>query len=131
MNASTLEQADYRIRTELGVAKEGYTHSTEHPIYGTGQGSGNSPMIWCFLSSVLFNIYDSLCYKAQYCHPDRMHLMEIGMVPFVDDSNGQTNQFLENEDELTIPKIKMKLCHNSQVWSDVLGKSGGALEWSK
>ena len=78
MNASTLEQADYRIRTELGVAKEGYTHSTEHPIYGTGQGSGNSPMIWCFLSSVLFNIYDSLCHKAQYCHPDRTHLMEIG-----------------------------------------------------
>ena len=53
------------------------------------------------------------------------------MVGFVDDSNGQTNQFLENEDEFTIPKIKLKLCHNSQVWSDVLGTSGGALEWSK
>ena len=53
-NARTLEQAEYRVGTELGVSETGYTHSPEYLIYGTGQGSGNSPMIWCFLSSVLF-----------------------------------------------------------------------------
>jgi hypothetical protein len=47
-NAKTLQQADYRIRTDSGVATTGYQHSEEWPIYGTGQGSGNSPMIWCF-----------------------------------------------------------------------------------
>ncbi len=47
-NSKTLEHAEYWIRTELGVAATGYTHSQEYPIYGTGQGSGNSPMIWCF-----------------------------------------------------------------------------------
>ena len=57
-NAKTLEHAEYRIRTELGVSPTGYTHNEENPIYGTGQGSGNSPMIWCFLSSVLFDCYD-------------------------------------------------------------------------
>jgi hypothetical protein len=46
-NAKTLEQATYRIRTELGVSDTGYSHSQDHPIYGTGKGSGNSPMI-CF-----------------------------------------------------------------------------------
>jgi exonuclease III len=59
-NAKTLEQAEYCIRTELGVSPAGYTHNAENPIYGTGQGSGNSPMIWCFLSSVLFDCYDEL-----------------------------------------------------------------------
>ncbi len=40
-NATTLQQADYRIRTDSGVATTGYKHSDEWPIYGTGQGSGN------------------------------------------------------------------------------------------
>ena len=54
-NAKTLEQAHYHIRTELGLSEESYTHCTNHPIYGTGQGSGNSPAIWCFLSSILYD----------------------------------------------------------------------------
>jgi hypothetical protein len=60
MAARTLEAAECCIRTELGVSETGYTHSAEHPIYDTGQGRGNSPMIWCFLSSVLFDCYDDL-----------------------------------------------------------------------
>ena len=130
-NASTLEHAEYRIRTELGVSDAGYTHSPEFPIYGTGQGSGNSPMIWCFLSSVLFDCYDDLAYAATYCNPDRTQPMELGMVGFVDDSNGQTNDFLKTETEATLPTTLYKLRHNAQAWSDILSASGGALELSK
>ena len=130
-NASTLEHADYRIRTELGVSETGYTHSPEFPIYGTGQGSGNSPMIWCFLSSVLFDCYDDLAYAATYCNPDRTQVMELGMVGFVDDSNGQTNDFMKDETDQTMPTTLYKLQHNAQAWSDMLGASGGALELSK
>jgi hypothetical protein len=130
-NAKTLEQATYRIRTELGVSDTGYSHSQDHPIYGTGQGSGNSPMIWCFLSTVLFDCYDDLAYAATYCHPDRSHPMELGMVGFVDDSNGQTNEFMRNETALTLPTIYQKLRHNAQTWADLLGTTGGALELSK
>ncbi|KAI2496776.1 hypothetical protein MHU86_17710 [Fragilaria crotonensis] len=90
-NAKTLENTEYRIRTEMGVSTTGYTRSSENPIFGTGQGSGNSPMIWCFLSSVLFNCYDKLSHKATYCYPDRSNELNIGMIGFVDDSNGQTN----------------------------------------
>ena len=38
-------------------------HSPDMPIYGTGQGSGNSPTIWCFLSSLPYNC-------ARNCNPD-------------------------------------------------------------
>ena len=54
-NASTLELTEFRTRTELGVSETGYTHSPEYPIYGTGQGGGNSPQIYCFMSSVMFD----------------------------------------------------------------------------
>jgi hypothetical protein len=65
-NAKTLQSAEYRICMDLGMAETGYKHSDKRPIYGTGQGSGNSPMIWCFLSSILLNCYDKLSYSATY-----------------------------------------------------------------
>ena len=88
-------------------------------------------MIWCFLSTVLFDCYDDLAYAATYCHPDRSHPMELGMVGFVDDSNGQTNEFMRNKTALTLPTIYQKLRHNAQTWADLLGTTGGALELSK
>ena len=130
-NASTLQNAEYHIRTDRGVETTGYKHSEEEPIYGTGQGSGNSPMIWCFLSSVLFDCYEELSFNAQYCRPDRSEHISIGMIGFVDDSNGQTNCFMETETQQTLPTMLHQLRTNAQVWSNLLGASGGALELSK
>ena len=69
-NARTLQEAKYRIRTELGLSDTSYSHSEQEPIFGTGQGSANSPMIWCFISSLLFDCYERMAYSADYCHPD-------------------------------------------------------------
>ena len=92
-NASTLQQARYHIRTDLGLSEERYQHQDTAPIFGTGQGSGNSPAIWCFLSSVLYDCYDEVAIPATYCSPDRSGSFQIGMIGFVDDQNGQTNDF--------------------------------------
>jgi hypothetical protein len=94
-----LQQAQYRIRTDLGLAEESYSHCHSHPIYGTGQGSGNSPVIWCFLSSILYDCFDAKAFKAEYYSPDTSEHANLRMVGFVDDSNGQTNQFLAEESE--------------------------------
>jgi hypothetical protein len=130
-NASTLELAEFRTRTELGVSETGYTHSPEYPIYGTGQGSGNSPQIYCFMLSVMFDYYESLNKPAIYCHPDRTQQTELAMVGFVDDSNGQTNTFLHAESNATLPTMLSQIQHNAQAWADILGATGGALELSK
>ena len=53
--ANTLEEARYKLKTQLGISEEFYQHSIAFPIFGTGQGSGNSPAIWCFISSILFD----------------------------------------------------------------------------
>ena len=50
------------------------------------------------------------------------------MIGFVDDSNGQTNSFMDSESETTLPSMLHKLRHNAQAWADMLGASGGALE---
>ena len=130
-NARTLETAQYRIRTDLGLAPTGYSHSPDHPIYGTGQGSTNSPMLWLFLGSILYDCYEKDAYPATYCTPDRRHRLAIGMAGFVDDSNSQTNQFETEEREDTWKLILQYAQKNAQLWTNLLYASGGALELSK
>jgi hypothetical protein len=130
-NARTLEKAEYRIRSESGLAPKGYQHNQHFPIYGTGQGSSNSPAIWCFLSSSLYECYDTQATKAIYCTPSRTNHVEVGMIGFVDDSNGQTNCFVLDENRQTVDKVMKQTQRNAQSWSDLLNVSGGALELSK
>ena len=131
MNAATLSTAEYRVRTELGLAPTGYTHTDSAPIYGTGQGSANSPAIWCFLSSALFDSYDQVSTPAQYYTPSMEPTATLGMIGYVDDCNGQTNAFHLDGSQSTVDKLVHQTQHNAQVWSDILYSSGGVLEVSK
>ena len=126
-----MENAEYRIRTELGLADTGYRHTSDHPIYGTGQGSANSPAIWCFLSSSLFDGYDEIASLAQYQSPDIGTTANLGLVGFVDDCNGQTHQFSSDGSEQTLYNVLHQAQINAQHWSDLLHASGGSLELSK
>ena len=45
VDAKTLHEAQYKLRTSLGMSKTSYSHCMEFPIHGSGQGSGNSPAI--------------------------------------------------------------------------------------
>jgi hypothetical protein len=43
-----------------------FSHSQDQPIYGTGQGSGNSPHIWTMISSVLLSLFTQGACGARY-----------------------------------------------------------------
>ena len=58
INATTLKSAQYLLKTQLGISSTSYSHSELFPIYGRRQGSGNSPGLWCAISSVLFDVYE-------------------------------------------------------------------------
>ena len=51
-----LEEARYYLKTKYGISKEYIQHSKAHPIFDSGQGSGNSPTYWLFISSMLFDM---------------------------------------------------------------------------
>ena len=130
-NARTLQLAEYKVRTELGLANQSYSHSSESPVYGTGQGSANSPAIWCFLSSTLFDCYDTQAAKASYRDSSGQTHVELGLIGFVDDCNGQTNQQAPDGAPQRLPSLLKQTQHNAQQWTDLLSASGGALELSK
>jgi hypothetical protein len=43
MDADTLRQAEYRIRTDVGLATTRYSHAANHPIYGAVR---EAPIPW-------------------------------------------------------------------------------------
>jgi hypothetical protein len=116
--AKTLEEAKYKLRTMLGLSEESYSHCVTFPIYGTGQGSGNSPVVWYFLSSILFE------------SPNKKSSIQLFMIGFVDDSNDQVNIFTADHPPTPETLITM-VRHDAQFWSDLLWASVGALELSQ
>jgi hypothetical protein len=52
------------------------------------------------------------------------------MLRFVDDSNGQTNAFLEN-DQPSAAALESMMCDDAHLWNNILPVSGGSLELSK
>ena len=130
-NASTLEQAEYRVRTELELAQDSYRNDPTTPIYRTGQGSANSPAIWCFLSSTLFDCYDTVASSASYVDTEDTITSNLGLIGFVDGCNGQTNDFTADGSLQTLHSLIAQTERNAQHWADLLRASGGALELSK
>jgi hypothetical protein len=112
------------------LSEESYSHCIAFPIYGTGQGSGNSPVVWCFLSSILFDCHASKAHGAVFESPDKKSSIQLFMIGFVDDSNDQVNIF--TADHLPTPRTLITMMQDdAQLWSDLLWASGGALKLPK
>jgi hypothetical protein len=79
VHARTLQEARYLLKKPL-ISDESYSHCRAFPIYGTGQGPGNSPMIWCFISSMLFDIYQEHALGASYASPDGSTTIRLFML---------------------------------------------------
>lgn len=126
IHGTMLEQAVYRIKTQLGISTGSYSHTNEWPVFGTGQGSCASPPFWLLNCSAYIYIYESKCYGAQYSNMDGSQETKIGMTGFVDDNNCNINCRPEQEAELC-----QRAEHDAQLWNDILWASGGALEHSK
>jgi hypothetical protein len=126
----TLAEVHNHLKTQLGVTEEFYQHCTISPIYGTGQGSGNSPTVWLVVSSILFKCYSAKAHGTRFESPDGSIRIDVYRVGFVDDTCSYVNMFLS--DIPTTPETMIQLLtHDSQLWCDLLWKSGGSLELPK
>ena len=61
-----LKNAEYSVKIEGAQKLGSYQNREESPVLGTGQGSGNSPFIWAFLSSVLLKMFNNIAIGARY-----------------------------------------------------------------
>jgi hypothetical protein len=126
----TLAEAHYKMKTMLGVTEAGYSHCQAYPIYGTGQGSRNSPTCWLLICSTLFDCFEEQAYGASYESVDGDTTVRLFMAGFVDDNAGQVNLFGANEPPSPETLLNM-MQHDGQLWADILRESGGDLELPK
>jgi hypothetical protein len=87
-------------------------------------------MIWCFISSILFDIHQEHALGASYASPDGSTTIRLFMIGFVDDTYGSVNDFSRTPAQSPTELISMAQI-DSQLWSDLLHRSGGALELAK
>ena len=98
-----------------------YFNTANHPKYGTGQGSGNSPHIWTMMSSILLHILNAEAEGAAYDLPDSTKRKAISTA-YVDDVNTQQNTNTEGSEELY-----NSMARDFQRWQNILAASGGKL----
>ena len=127
VHAATLEEAEFKLKISNKVTDTAYKHCIKFPIHGTGQGSGNSPMIWCFISSKLFDCHQKNAHGLLFASPTGDIIIRMSIIGFVDDSTcmagGDPNQPV---------KILLSMMQaDAQLWSDLLWCSGGKLELPK
>jgi hypothetical protein len=130
VQGTTLAKVKYHLKTQLGVTDNFYHHCTISPIYGTGQGSGNSPTVWLVVNSILFRCYSEKAHGARFESPDGTITIDLFRIGFVDDTCSYVNDFLSDMPPSPETLIKM-LTHDSQLWCDLLWSSGGSLELPK
>ena len=130
VHATTLQEAQFHLRTQLGYSESSYSHQVEFPIFGSGQGSGNSPSIWLFISSTLCDIHQQISHGAKFVSPDGQEEVKITMVGFVDDSTGTCNDF-QPQTQADTSTIASWMQRDAQAWNDLLWCTGGKLELPK
>ena len=130
VNANTLEKARFYLKTDLGISEGSYSHSTATPIHGTGQDSGNSPFIWYFVCSTLFDALASKAHGAKFTTYDQSQKVHVHMIGFVDNCTQRVNKFL-NTTQPTSNELVNLMTREAQLWNNLLWASGGALEQQK
>jgi hypothetical protein len=127
VHAQTLEEAEFKLKASDKVSETSYCHCIKFPIHGTGQGSTNSPTIWGFVLSVLFQSHDKKAPGMLFQLPSSNMIVKFNMIGFVYDSTCITG----GEPSDTLQQVINKMKQDAQLWHDLLWCSGGKLELSK
>lgn len=130
LHGNALLTMKYHLRSPNGLSPSSYQHTIDYPIYGTGQGSGNSPVLWMLMSATLFDIYDDMAHGSVFQDPSGSRIVNMSITGFVDDTNSCINEWRPQHD-VKYNTLYPKLQNDAQMWADLVFASGGKLELSK
>jgi hypothetical protein len=127
MHSETLQHAKYHVKTKQGISEDFYSN-TSTPVYGNGQGAGDSPSQWSQESAMLFDIYDSIIPGAQMSLRTGGIVAKIPLAAFADDTNllGNNDNGKKTRTELL---YEVKTAFNT--WDKLLHATGHFMELGK
>ena len=95
-----LEEMCYDLQAGWGMSIKHYNHTVVNPIYGTGQGSVASPIIWVVMLNMLMQCQNNKGHGAQYFKPNGTLATKINVLGFVDDGLGQVRDNKSTEESM-------------------------------
>jgi hypothetical protein len=128
MHATTLEIAKYHLKTKHGTSQSFYSHSDQTPIYGNGQGAGDSPSQWCQQSALLFDLYAKSNPGATMQSRNRKTLINIPLAAFADDTNLLGN---DDENNKSVNELIAQAQEAFTSWNNLLHATGHFMELEK
>ena len=127
LHVTTLKEAEYKLKLSSKTSNTSYRHCKKFPIHGTGQGSEKSSMIWCFISSILFDCHNQKAYGLTTESPNGNVVVSFSIIGFINDSTCVTG----GKRGETVDQLLVRVKHDAQLWHDLLWASGGKLELQK
>ena len=123
-----LQQAIYIIETAMGISERSYSHTREHGVFVTGQGSVVSMYSCLTMISRIIDAHMQRSHGAKYSDPTgSLRDIIIRVLGFVDDNNiSNTGEKYE-----TIQNILKKTQNDAQFWNDLITSSGARFELTK
>jgi hypothetical protein len=127
-HAETLQNAKYFLKTEQGISTTSYSHSRETPVYGNGQGAGDSPSQWSQESAMLFDIYSSQIAGATMAMQNGESATSLTLAAFEDDTNllGNDPSYTKSTEQM-VEDTKTAF----QTWDRLLHSTGHFMELGK
>jgi hypothetical protein len=128
MHSTTLQQAKYYLKTQQGISDSYYSNSST-PVYGNGQGAGDSPSQWSQESAMLFQLYKERTPGATISSRNGQTMLELHMAAFADDTNllGNNNGDKEKSTANLLQDVKWAFAN----WDQLLHATGHFMELSK
>lgn len=124
---TTLKETKYFIKIGHHITKEFYKSTEENVLFGTGQGSGNSPILWILLSNELIDMYTEKTTGATYQDPSGKTKTSIHMTAYVDDIN--THKTYPHYTPK--PEMHDNIQQDISIWEKILYTSGGLISNTK
>jgi hypothetical protein len=115
LHSKTMSQMKYHLKHQYGIAKNPNFHSSEHQFHGAGQGAGDAPARWGFISDNAIVSYNQTSTPAILISP---------ITKITTDKRCQA--FVDNTAQLTIVKTFLIFAalqatlRNTQLWEKFL-----------
>jgi hypothetical protein len=115
----------YNVMIEGASCEKTFQSTDETTIYGTGQGCGNIPIIWLFISNILIRMFSREAIGAKYEDNNQTEMLEAKISAYVDDINTHHNNSAAHQDIIT------NMQQDFTIWKNLLDMSWGALSQPK
>jgi hypothetical protein len=127
MHADTLKASKYFLKTQNGVSETWYSNET-NPVYGNGQGAGDSPSQWSQESAMMFDLYQGLVDGTTISNRQGAIMAKIPLTAFADDTNllGNNDDRSKSKEDM-INEVERAFRH----WNGLLHATGHSMEIGK